>query len=206
MRALAAAYPEEPFVQQVAAQLPWFHLCVLLDKLRDPAEREWYIQATIADGWSRTILVHQIESGLYGRPCRALTNFERTLPAPRSELAQQVLKDPYSFDFLSLGAEAHERDLLLELGVGFACVGRQVHLEVGGEDFYLDLLFYHLRLRCYVVIDLRRAPSSPRMPASSTSTCRRPTTCCATPTTGRPSAWCSARAATGSSPSTRCGT
>lgn len=166
MRALADAYPDEPFVQQVAAQLPWFHLCVLLDKVKAPAEREWYMRATIAHGWSREILVHQIESDLIRRQGRALTNFARTLPAPQSELAQQVLKDPYSFDFLSLGAAAHERDLergllahlrdfLLELGVGFAFVGSQVHLEVGGEDFYLDLLFYHLHLRCYVVIDLK---------------------------------------------------
>jgi predicted nuclease of restriction endonuclease-like (RecB) superfamily len=101
MRAVAAAYPEQSFVQQVAAQLPWFHHCVLLDKVRDPTERAWYIQATIAHGWSRSVLVHQIESGLYHRQGRALTNFERTLPAPQSELAQQVLKDPYSFDFLA---------------------------------------------------------------------------------------------------------
>jgi predicted nuclease of restriction endonuclease-like (RecB) superfamily len=116
-------------------------------------------------GWSRDVLAHQIESGLYRRQGQAVTNFDRTLPAPQSDLAQQILKDPYNFDFLSLGPEAHERDLeqgllahvrdfLLELGVGFAFVGSQHHLEVGGEDFYIDLLFYHLRLRCYVVIDL----------------------------------------------------
>jgi predicted nuclease of restriction endonuclease-like (RecB) superfamily len=166
MRAFAEAYPDESIVQQAAAQLPWFHHCVLLDKVRDPTERAWYIQATIQHGWSRNLLVHQVESGLYRRQGRAVTNFERTLPAPQSELAQQILKDPYNFDFLSLGNEAHERDLergltthirdfLLELGVGFAFVGSQHLLEVGGEDFYLDLLFYHLRLRCYVVIDLK---------------------------------------------------
>jgi predicted nuclease of restriction endonuclease-like (RecB) superfamily len=166
MRAFAEAYPEEAFVQQVVAQLPWGHNVRILDYIKEPSEREWYIRATIAHGWSRTILVHQIESGLYRRQGQALTNFERTLPPPRSELARHALKDPYIFDFLGLGAEAHERDLergllahlrdfLLELGVGFALVGSQVHLEVGGEDFYLDLLFYHLRLRCYVVIDLK---------------------------------------------------
>ncbi|MCC6629123.1 MAG: DUF1016 family protein [Chloroflexi bacterium] len=166
MRALAEAYPDEAFVQEALAQITWYHTITLLDKVKDPAERAWYIRATIAHGWSRNVLVHQIESGLVRRQGRALTNFERTLPAPRSELAQATLKDPYVFDFLSLGAEAQERDLehallthvrdfLLELGAGFAFVGSQVHLAVGGEDFYLDLLFYHLRLRCYVVIDLK---------------------------------------------------
>ncbi len=159
MRAFAEAYPDKQFVQQLAAQIPWFHSCVIMDKVRIPSEREWYIRQTIQHGWSRNILVHQIESGLYHRQGKALTNFDRTLPAPQSELAQQILKDPYVFDFLSIGKEAKERDLekalleqirlfLLELGVGFSFVGSQYHLEVGGEDFYIDLLFYHLRLRC----------------------------------------------------------
>jgi predicted nuclease of restriction endonuclease-like (RecB) superfamily len=166
MRAFAQAYPDEQFVQLLAAQIPWFHNCVLLDKVKDIAEREWYIQQTIQYGWSRNVLVHQIESQLYHRQGKAITNFDRTLPKPQSELAQQLLKDPYSFDFLNLGENIQERDLeralinhirdfLLELGVGFAFVGSQYHLEVGGEDFYIDLLFYHLRLRCYVVIDLK---------------------------------------------------
>ncbi|MEK6680603.1 MAG: PDDEXK nuclease domain-containing protein [Nitrospirota bacterium] len=166
MRAFAEAYPDKQFVQQLAAQIPWFHSCVIMDKVRIPSEREWYIRQTIQHGWSRNILVHQIESGLYHRQGKALTNFDRTLPAPQSELAQQILKDPYVFDFLSIGKEAKERDLekalleqirlfLLELGVGFSFVGSQYHLEVGGEDFYIDLLFYHLRLRCFVVIDLK---------------------------------------------------
>jgi len=155
MRAFAEAWPDEPIVQQVAAQLPWFHHCVLLDKVKVPAEREWYIRQTIQHGWSRNVLVHQIESGLYHRQGKALSNFDRTLPAPQSELAQQILKDPYNFDFLTLGPDAHERDLergllehvrafLLELGVGFAFVGSQYPLEVGGEEFRLDLLFFHL--------------------------------------------------------------
>ncbi|WIG59653.1 MAG: hypothetical protein OJF49_002400 [Ktedonobacterales bacterium] len=166
MRALAEAYPDELIVQQVAAQLPWFHTCTLLDKVKNLGEREWYAEQATEHGWSRNVLVHQIESGLYQRQGQAVTNFARTLPPAQSDLAQHMLKDPYVFDFLSLGPAAQERDLerallahlrdfLLELGVGFAFVGSQYHLEVGDQDFYLDLLFYHLRLRCYVVIDLK---------------------------------------------------
>ncbi|MCD0168245.1 YhcG family protein [Deinococcus sp. 23YEL01] len=166
MRAFAAAWPDPEFVQQLAAQLPWFHNVALLDKLKDPAQREWYARAAIQHGWSRNVLIHQIDTRLIDRQGQATTNFDRALPAPASELAQQLLKDPYTFDFLSLHDEALERDLergllahlrdfMLELGVGFAFVGSQYHLEVGGEDFYLDLLFYHLKLRCYVVIDLK---------------------------------------------------
>ncbi len=166
MRAFAEAWPDEGFVQQVAAQLPWFHNCTILDKLKTLAERTWYAQQTIENGWSRNILIHQIESNLFHRKGKAITNFAKTLPAPQSELAQQIIKDPYNFDFLSLGAEAKERDLergliaqlqkfLLELGVGFSFVGSQYSLEVDGEDFFIDLLFYHLKLRCFVVIDLK---------------------------------------------------
>jgi predicted nuclease of restriction endonuclease-like (RecB) superfamily len=172
MRAFAVAYADEQFVQQVAAQIPWFHHCVLLDKVKPLAEREWYIRQTVQSGWSRNVLVLQIESGLYGRKGRAVTNFEHTLPSPQSDLAQQLLKDPYNFDFLTLDSEARERDLergllthirqfLLELGVGFTFVGSQYHLEVGGDDFYIDLLFYHLRLRCFVVIDLKMRKFTP---------------------------------------------
>lgn len=166
MRAFANAWPDLPIVQQVAAQLPWFHNCVLLDKLAEPAERLWYARQTIQHGWSRNILVHQIQRRLHLRQGQAQTNSARTLPAPQSELTQQILKDPYNFDFLDLGEEAHERDLerallshlqqfLLELRVGFAFVGSQVHLAVGERDFYLDMLFYHLKLRCFAVIDLK---------------------------------------------------
>lgn len=166
MREFAEIYQETQFVQQVAAQIPWFHNVVLIDKVKNPIEREWYIRQTIQNGWSRNVLVHQIESGLYKRQGKAVSNFDRTLPAPQSELARQILKDPYVFDFLTIGEEAKERDVekalleqirafLLELGVGFAFVGSQYHLEVGGEDFYIDLLFYHLRLRCFVVIELK---------------------------------------------------
>jgi predicted nuclease of restriction endonuclease-like (RecB) superfamily len=166
MRAFASAYSDEQFVQQLAAQIPWFHNCVLLEKVKKPIERKWYIHQTLQQGWSRNILVHQIESGLYHRQGKAISNFDRTLPKPQSELAEQLLKDPYCFDFLSLNEKAtesdlekalinHLKDFLLELGVGFAFVGNQYHLEIGEQDFYLDLLFYHLRLRCFVVIDLK---------------------------------------------------
>jgi predicted nuclease of restriction endonuclease-like (RecB) superfamily len=166
MRAFAEAWPSGEFVQQVAAQLPWGHNTHLLDALKAPAEREWYARQAIHYGWSRSVLVHQIESGLIARQGNALTNFSRTLPSEQSELAQQIIKDPYSFDFLSLGPEIRERDLergliehlrslILELGKGFAFVGSQYHLEVGGQDYYLDLLFYHLRLRCFVILELK---------------------------------------------------
>ncbi len=172
MRALAEAYPDAEFVQQVVAQIPWGHNLRILDAVNDPDERKWYLRQTIEHGWSRNVLVHQIESQLYQRQGKALTNFAHTLPAPQSELAQQLLKDPYTFDFLTLGDAAFERDLergllahlrefLLELGIGFAFVGSQQHLDVGGQDFYLDLLFYHLRLRCFVVIDLKISEFQP---------------------------------------------
>jgi len=166
MRAFAEAWPDEPFVQEVLAQITWYHNIAILEKVGDQERRVWYALQTIAQGWSRNVLVHQIESGLYERQGRALTNFERTLPPARSDLARQLLKDPYNFDFLSVGMEAQERDLeqallrhirefLLELGVGFAFVGSQYHLAVADQDYYLDMLFYHLKLRCYVVIDLK---------------------------------------------------
>lgn len=172
MRAFAEAYPDEQMMQQAAAQIPWFHNCILLDKVKNLSERLWYIQQTIAHGWSRNVLAHQIDSGLYQRVGGAITNFERSLPRPQSDLAQQLLKDPYNFDFLSVGKDVQERDLekaliehirdfLLELGIGFAFVGSQYRLEVGGEDFYIDLLFYHLKLRCYVVIDLKVSAFQP---------------------------------------------
>ncbi len=172
MRAFAEAYPDEQIVQAVLGQITWYHNIALLDKLKSLEERLWYAQKTVEHGWSRNVLVHQIETGLHRRLGAALTNFDRTLPKPQSDLAQQLLKDPYNFDFLSLGEEAQERDLeralvnhirdfLLELGVGFAFVGSQYHLEIEGDDFYIDLLFYHLRLRCYVVIDLKMKEFQP---------------------------------------------
>lgn len=166
MRAFAEAWPDEPIVQQLVGQLPWGQNVMLMTKVKSREEREWYARKTFEHGWSRNILAMQIESRLYQRQGKAITNFERTLPPPQSDLAHQALKDPYLFDFLGLGDEAREREVergltahitrfLLELGAGFSYVGRQVHLEVAGEDFYLDLLFYHLKLRCYVVIELK---------------------------------------------------
>lgn len=172
MRAFAEAYPNREFVQQVAAQLPWFHNVATLTKLKDPALREWYLRACIEHGWSRAVLEAQMETRLHERSGKAISNFSCTLPAPQSELAQQVLKDPYNFDFLSTHDALLERDLhrkllehlrdfMLELGVGFVFAGSQYHLEVGGEDFYLDLLFYHLRLRCFVVVELKTTEFKP---------------------------------------------
>lgn len=153
-------------MQQVVALLPWGHNVRLLDAVKAPKQRAWYARQAIEHGWSRNVLINQIDSDLFARQGSALTNFSRTLPAERSELAKEILKDPYSFDFLSLGPEMLERDLergliehlrslILELGKGFAFVGSQYHLEVSDQDYYLDLLFYHLRLRCFVVIELK---------------------------------------------------
>lgn len=166
MRAFAAAYRDETFVQEVLAQITWYHNITLLDKVKYPAEREWYIHETIENGWSRNVLVLQIKNDLYHRQGKAISNFRKTLPPPQSDLAHQVLKDPYIFDFLTIDKEAHERALekelvnhitkfLLELGAGFAFVGKQFHLEISGQDFYIDLLFYHTRLHCYVVVELK---------------------------------------------------
>src|SRR3954447_15725763 len=172
MRAFAQAWPAEPIVQQLAAQIPWFHHCVLLDKIKSQPEREWYVHKAVENGWSRNVLVHWIESGLFARQGKAQTNFEKTLPSLQSDLARETLKDPYKFEFLTLseaveekeleeGLLAHIRKFLVELGAGFAFVGQQVRLDVGGEDFYVDLLFYHLKLRCFVVVDLKTTAFKP---------------------------------------------
>jgi len=153
-------------------EIPWGQNTELIFRLKNPLERIWYARKTIEHGWSRAILVHQIETGLYGRSGRAVTNFSKTLPPIQSDLASQVMKDPYVFDIKAVNERLRERDLekclvddirklLLELGVGFAFVGSQYPLEVEGEDFYIDLLFYHLRLRCFVVIDLKTGPFRP---------------------------------------------
>lgn len=166
MRSFAEAYPDLEFVQTVSAQLTWSHNTKVLDSVRDPDARRFYLEQAIEHGWSLNVLANQIDSNLYHRQGRALTNFHRTLPAPQSELAQQLMKDPYSFEFLAMAEDMLERDLekglldqlkslIMELGKGFAFVGSQYHLEVGGQDYYLDLLFYHLKLRCYVVIELK---------------------------------------------------
>lgn len=171
MRSFAEAWPE-PQILQLAARLPWGHHMVLLDRLKDGQSREWYLRASVEHGWSRNVLTHHISTGLREREGKALTNFSRTLPAEDSDLTQQILKDPYSFEFLTLSASAkerelergllkHIRDLLLELGRGFAFIGSQVPVEVDGETFYIDLLFYHVRLHCYFVIELKTGRFKP---------------------------------------------
>lgn len=172
MRAFSEAWPEEAIVQQVVGQIPWGHNIRLLDLVKAREERLWYARAAIEHGWSRNNLVIQIEAGLYRRQGKAITNFTKALPAPQSDLAHQLLKDPYSFDFLTLSNDADERDVeaglvehiqkfLLELGAGFCFAGRQYPLEIAGEDYRLDLLFYHLKLRCFVIIDLKSGPFKP---------------------------------------------
>ena len=172
MRAFADTYPDEQIVQQLVGQIPWGHNVRILDSVKNQDERLWYIQQTIENGWSRSVLEYQIESKLYQRQGKAITNFDQALPKPQSELAQQILKSPYNFDFLSLGQEAQERDLeraliahmrdfLLELGVGFSFVGSQYVLEVADQEFRIDLLFYHLKLRCFIVIDLKMGKFEP---------------------------------------------
>ena len=164
--------PDGQFGQQPAAQLPWFHVVTLLTKLDSPAEREWYAQQTVLHGWSRSTLELNIKSRLQQRQGSAVTNFVTRLPAADSALAQETLKDPYLFDFLGLGHDAQEREIeeglirhitrfLLELGAGFAFVGRQFRLEVGGDEFFIDLLFYHTRLKCYVVVELKTTAFKP---------------------------------------------
>ncbi|WP_217518767.1 PDDEXK nuclease domain-containing protein [Vibrio metschnikovii] len=176
MRAFALAWPDfesNPIVQQAVGQIPWGHNVLLMQKLEEKKQRLWYAAEVVKNGWSRAVLAHQVESGLLKRTGNAVNNFELTLPQPNSELAIQALKDPYNFDFLDLNAEAKERDIenalmkhitafLLELGSGFALVGQQYNLNVGGDDFFIDLLFYHLNLRCYVVIELKADKLTPQ--------------------------------------------
>jgi predicted nuclease of restriction endonuclease-like (RecB) superfamily len=170
MRRFAELWPDLEVVQQLLHNLPWFHLCTIMDKAVD--HRTWYARATIEYGWSRAILAMQIETRAHERFGAATNNFERNLPAPLSDLARESLKDPYRFDFLGLSRDAEERhveralvqhitEFLIELGAGFAYVGRQVRLEVGGREFYVDLLFYHLRLRAYVVVELKATEFEP---------------------------------------------
>ena len=172
MKAFAQAWPDEEILQQAVAKLPWGHLVRILDGARDPAARQFYVEQALAHGWARDVLVLHMDRRLHQRQGQAITNFERTLPAPSSDLARQTLKDPYVFDFLGLGDEAQEReieramllhirDTLVEMGVGFAYVGRQVRLDVGGEEFFPDLLFYHLGLHAYIVVELKAGEFKP---------------------------------------------
>ena len=172
MRFFAQHCPDGRFGQQPADQLPWFHIVTLLTQLDQPAERAWYAAQTLQHGWSRSALALNIKNRLQQRQGGAVTNFAARLPAPDSALAQDTLKDPYLLDFLGLGDDAHEREIenglirhitrfLLELGSGFAFVGRQFRLEVAGDEFFIDLLFYHTRLKCYVVVELKATAFKP---------------------------------------------
>jgi len=152
--------------------IPWGHHFLLLEKVKDPSIRLWYMQKTMEQGWGRDVLALMIKNEMHKREGKSVSNFIQRLPAPHSDLVQQTLKDPYIFDFLTLEEPFHERELetslvrhlekfLIELGQGFAFVGRQYHVDVGEHDFYIDLLFYHLRLRCFVVIELKKGPFKP---------------------------------------------
>ena len=172
MRKFAESWPDFEIVQRVVAQIPWRTNISLMDKLKDEESRIWYAYKVIENGWSKAILDLQIESKLMDRSGRSVNNFPAALPPEDSDMVNQVFKDPYLFDFLGTDMPRREIEIerqltehiqsfLLELGQGFAFVGRQVHLEVGGDDFYLDLLFYHLKLRCFVVVELKACDFEP---------------------------------------------
>jgi predicted nuclease of restriction endonuclease-like (RecB) superfamily len=173
MRTFANAYPDiESSAQQVVASIPWGHNCALLDKVEAPEERIWYAHKIVEHGWSRAILLAQIETNLYQQQEGIINNFDRTLPPPQSEMAAEVLRDPYHFDFLTIAEDAkvqdiktalvkHMRDFLLELGIGFSFVRANYNFDIGGRDYFVDLLFYHIRLRCYVVIQLEMGEFQP---------------------------------------------
>jgi len=172
MRKFAECWPDISIVQELLAQISWYHNLALLEKLKDQNLRLWYADQSIENGWSRNILAMQIESKLHKRIGQTANNFEIALPPDDSDMANQIFKDPYLFDFLGTAEVRKESELenkliehlekfLLELGQGFAFVGRQVHMEVGGDDFYIDLLFYHLKLRCYVVVELKSGKFCP---------------------------------------------
>lgn len=172
MRQFAAVYPDPEFVQATLAQIPWYHHITLLNKVKSHDERIFYVKEAYKNGWSRDLMVAQIDSRYYKRKGKAISNFSSALPSPQSDLVQQITKDPYIFDFLNLTDLCQEKELeealtdhvmkfLLELGAGFAFVGKQVHIEVGDQDFYIDLLFYHVKLHCYVVIELKKGKFMP---------------------------------------------
>lgn len=172
MQTFAKAYPDFTITQQLAAQIPWFHNCLILDKISNHDQRLWYIQKTIENGWSRNVLSMQIQSNLYARDGKSINNFQHTLPSPQSDLATSLIKDPYNLEFLDIKDKVQERELegklvnhirnfLLELGQGFAFIGNQYHIELEEEDYYVDLLFYHVKLKCYVVIELKTGKFKP---------------------------------------------
>ncbi len=172
MQTFAKAYPDFSITQEVLAQITWYHNITLLDKVKNYEERLWYVHETAKNGWSRNVLVAQIQTGLYKRQGKSVNNFQNTLPSPQSDLAQSIVKDPYNLEFLDIQGKVAERELenklidhirnfLLELGQGFAFIGNQYHIELEGEDYYIDLLFYHVKLKCYVVIELKTGKFKP---------------------------------------------
>jgi predicted nuclease of restriction endonuclease-like (RecB) superfamily len=174
MAKFATTWPDIKIMQRSVAQLPWRHNITLMEKLKDQKQRLWYAKETVINSWSRDILVHQIETNLYARQAtvQKVSNYNKRLQKPQNYLAVQAMKDPYVFDFIPIEKSTIERDIenelvknitkfLLELGTGFAFIGHQYHLEVGGKDFYIDLLFYNLVLRCYVVIELKTGDFEP---------------------------------------------
>ena len=165
MRKFAETYNLNSMSQQLVDQIPWGHIVKVIYDVKDQEQRDWYIRKTIENGWSRNVLSLQIQSNLYLRDGKSINNFQNTLPSPQSDLATSIIKDPYNLEFLDIQGKINERELegklidhirdfLLELGQGFAFIGNQYHIELEGEDYYLDLLFYHVKLKCYVVVEL----------------------------------------------------
>jgi len=172
MKRFAKTWPDQKILQQAVAKLQWRSIIMLMTKLKDNSTREWYAKKAFENGWSSNVLWHMIDMRLAEREGQALTNFSETVPSLDSDMANHIFKDPYVFDFIGTAEARREAEVertlvdhierfLLELGQGFAFVGRQVHLEVGGDDFFIDLLFYHLKLRCYVVIELKARDFEP---------------------------------------------
>lgn len=174
MRKFAEEYPDFKFVQEVLAQITWYHNIILMDKIDDIEERKWYIKEIVQNGWSSNMLKMQIDGKVYERQALAekITNFDLTLPSVQSDLATQTMKDPYIFDFISIKGKVKEleienaminkiKDVLIELGKGFAFVGSEYKLEVGGKEYFIDLLFYHLKLKCYIVVELKAREFEP---------------------------------------------
>jgi predicted nuclease of restriction endonuclease-like (RecB) superfamily len=172
MRKFAETYTLNSISQQLVDQIPWGHIVKVIYDVKNQEQRDWYIKKTIENGWSRNVLSLQIQSNLYTRDGKSINNFQNTLPSPQSDLATSIIKDPYNLEFLDIQGKINERELegklidhirdfLLELGQGFAFIGNQYHIELEGEDYYLDLLFYHVKLKCYVVVELKNTPFKP---------------------------------------------
>ena len=174
MAKFAARFSERKIVQEVLAQITWYHNIILMDKIDDIEERKWYIKEIVQNGWSSNMLKMQIDGKVYERQALAekITNFDLTLPSVQSDLAIQTMKDPYLFDFISIKGKVKEleienaminkiKNVLIELGKGFAFVGSEYKLEVGGKEYFIDLLFYHLKLKCYIVVELKAREFEP---------------------------------------------